>query len=223
MENKDLKERLLQICCDGGSLAELLTREELEALPENPDWEIRSLTAEILACDPNGARGEALLCRLSEDSDDLVRVQAVDSLSAYDSPAAYRVMVRALADRNELVRCYGAYGVGAVGKSQSPEEAAERLRQLLRKEASLHVQAACWEGLYLLGHEDALERLMELFPRGDFQLRCYLLNGLKEFLNPRNAGRILKFVSGLDSYAGESGQELAEMCRTVLARTPELG
>ena len=77
---------------------------ELERLSRDCNPEIRNSVAQVLG----GARGEYtdILLRLLNDRDELVRVNACDSLSGTDSCAAINELEKHISDSSELVRGY---------------------------------------------------------------------------------------------------------------------
>ena len=77
---------------------------ELERLSRDRNPEIRNRVAQVLG----GARGEYtdILLRLLNDRDELVRVNACDSLSGTDSREAINELEKHIADSSELVRVY---------------------------------------------------------------------------------------------------------------------
>ena len=77
---------------------------ELERLSRDRNPEIRNRVAQVLG----GARGEYIdiLLRLMNDRDELVRVNACDSLSGTDSREAINELEKHISDSSELVRGY---------------------------------------------------------------------------------------------------------------------
>ena len=77
---------------------------ELERLSRDCNPEIRNRVAQVLG----GARGEYtdILLRLLNDRDELVRVNACDSLSGTDSREVINGLEKHIADSSELVRGY---------------------------------------------------------------------------------------------------------------------
>ena len=218
MDPEACREQLLQLSQNGKSLTDVWKPEQIEALAHHKDAEIRYLTAELLADGSEVPQAEDLLLELAGDPDTLVRVQAVDSLSAYPTEASFSAMETALDDPCELVRSYGALGRGWVGMVLKKEGTVSLLQKHREASTAVREQAACCEALYVLGRKEALEALLELFPEGDAQARCFILNGLQELVNPYALDRICRFLgeiptADLPPAVRSSKEELTLTCR----------
>lgn len=172
-----------------------LLKHEIETYATHPDSEIRMWVAKGLVHDSADVVG--FLLRLAKDEDEAVRLEAVDSLSAFATRESFHALCAALADSDPLVRAYAACGVAEVGAVVAPEETAGLLRHTQTQESCPRVLTDLWGGLYHLGDADALNQLMALFHSGDYQVQCTVLQILIERSGKAADERTSLFLSSL--------------------------
>ena len=197
MKNKMLLEILLDGIQSDSRLPDILNPESIKSLPFHPDSEVRSLTSEILAVEDPQIDSEALLLQLSRDEDSLVRTNAVDSLSNYPTERSYAACIAALSDADPLVRSYAVFGTAVIGKALDIKGVIQVLEGMRDQEQDSQVLAALGEARYILGDESGLQELFGLYPSGDCQLQCAILNHLQEILNANNCAQIRSFVENI--------------------------
>jgi HEAT repeat protein len=110
---------------------------------------------------------EALIAAL-RDSDELVRLQAAESIGKSTNQRSLAALRGALTDDSELVRSYVAAAIGRVGTR------ADRvlLRKQVTRERSDAARLGLFEGLWQLGDRTALESAIELLDSDDYRVRC---------------------------------------------------
>ncbi len=133
---------------------------------------VRHRSAELLGYHVRGRAPLALIRALEHDPDDLVRVEAADSLGAIGDARAAAALRRALGDPSPLVRAYAAAALGDLGR---PSDAAI-LRRRLAIEKRRRVHVGLLGALYVLGDDDAFPRLLELSAHSNYRVRCAVAN-----------------------------------------------
>ena len=167
-------------------------------LAKHNDDSVRGYLAKALVYDTESSVALDVLCKLSKDKEPLVRVEAVDSLSEFCCDKSYKVLKNALYDMDYLVRKYALFGISYIGAKINPEEAISLLQECEKKEANLHCKVSILEGLYILGIEEYLDKLMNLFEVDDYQIQCSVANSLAEIVNERNVTIIQRFINGIN-------------------------
>lgn len=128
--------------------------------------EVRMRAVEALGKLTRG-RHDALKSAL-RDTDELVRVQAAESIGpGADHPTASALRT-ALGDTSALVRSYVAAALGRIGAGGDRR----RLRACLRGESSDTARLGLLEGLWLLGDQTVLEAVIALLNSRDYRVRC---------------------------------------------------
>ena len=155
---------------------------------------VRSDLARALVYDTESKVSLDILCKLAKDKDALVRAEAIDSLSRFCCERSYRVMKSALMDSDSYVRKYASFGLAWIGKSLSPISTGEILFEREKRENNVHGLVGIYEGLYILGYENYLNKLIDLFAVHDYQIQCSVLNSLSEIVNKENKSIIKSFV-----------------------------
>lgn len=166
-------------------------------LAKHNDDLVRGYLAKALVYDTESSVALDVLCKLSKDKEPLVRVEAVDSLSEFCCVKSYKVLKNALYDLDYLVRTYALFGIAYIGKKLNPEETIELLQEYDKKEVNLHCKVSIYEGLYMLGQQVYLDKLMNLFWNDDYQIQCSVANALSEVIEQKNVPVIRKFLHTL--------------------------
>lgn len=136
---------------------------ELERLSHDRNPEIRNRVAQVL----DGARGEYIdiLLRLLNDRDELVRVNACDSLSGTDSREAINGLENHIADSSELVRGYvysSLYDTASINPAAYKSEVRALLLSAYENEKSLRAGAVLACSLYALGEADTVNKIIHI-------------------------------------------------------------
>ena len=128
--------------------------------------EVRMRAVEALGRLTNGSH-KALATAL-QDADELVRLQAAESIAARADRRTVSTLRVALGDASALVRSYAAAALGRVGTR------ADRalLRTRLRRETSDAARLGFLEGLWLLGDRTVLGSAIGLLDSHDYRVRC---------------------------------------------------
>ena len=125
------------------------------------------------------------------DRDELVRVQAAESIDRGVDRRTVSALRNALDDGSPLVRGYAAAALGRVGSRLDRT----RLRAQLRSETSDAARLGLLEGLWLLGDRTVLESVVRLLNSRDYRVRCATARALGWTFN--NARSRLRFVDAL--------------------------
>ncbi len=167
-------------------------------LTHHEEAEIRAYAAEILVC--GGTKnGEEALIRLCKDKDELVRVNACDSLSAYaDEPAYEALLYSALHDDSVLVKEYALLSLGDMaGKTAIDESGLRKVFIKLSEKQNLRIAAACFRGLCLLGETSHLQDLLQLFKCADYQEQCTMIRMLEDVITPSTQASVIQALTNL--------------------------
>jgi len=189
--------RLIDIYEKGLSLSEIYSPYMMWKLAKCKDDCVRSDLAKTLVYDADSNVALDILCKLAKDKDELVRVEAIDSLSEYCCEKSYKALKNALGDSDYLVRKYALFGISYVGKELCPDETIAILYENEKKEVNLHCKLSIHEGLYMLGEEAYLDRLMSLFWTDDYQIQCSVANALSEIVDENNIMLVRKFLESI--------------------------
>lgn len=130
------------------------------------------------------------LIRRLKDPNELVRVEAADSLRAIGDRRALAALWRAVHDRSSLVRRYVLETIGELGSSTD----IPRVERLLRGERSANARLGCYVALYQLGRRDVMPQLVALLQNRDYRIRCAAANTLGRLARRSNAAMIVKVL-----------------------------
>jgi len=161
-------------------------------LAANDNEEIRSKVAELLVLSNNDLAKEALI-HLCNDSDELVRTNACDSLSVFSDVRVYEVLKnRLFSDESSLVKRYALLSIVDIMCDIGIDHLVFKnlFRAILDESESAGIALACYKGLYLLGEQEYLDGMIESLTRGDYQDRCATINELTDVVNEQNGGVI---------------------------------
>lgn len=161
--------------------------ELLLKLSKSDDSEIRAYVAELLVLGI-GHESEKVLIDMCMDDDELVRVNACDSLSAFATVDVYHNLVNcALNDKSILVRNYALLSLTDIINSVDVDK--NKIKNLfldVSKNKEVAVLAACFKGLYILGEKEYLEKLLDLVATPNYQDKCAVINTLGDILTIEN-------------------------------------
>lgn len=158
--------------------------------------EIRSYLAQVLCFYKTKANKDILL-RFLYDKDELVRVEAADSLCVYFEYDVYESLLsKACDDVSGLVRAYAIMSLIEIGIEIGVDNSSlkEFLYLRLKNERSLRCKLDIYYMLYILGEFEALDKLFRYYDYKDYRLRCALTSHLKSIANKENY-KIIKKVS----------------------------
>ena len=200
MENNTILETLVRLYDKKESLLKAIGRNKALELSIAEDALLRSWVAKGLIWDTEDPFAAQLLCQLAGDDDMLVRVEALDSLSAFRNHNCMSTFRRALGDPEELVRMYAATGLAEVckGQMERASEARMLLQSALSLEGNSHARIGILEGLYGLGQRGLLAEFFHQFDDPDYHIRCAVLNTLDSILDSENREQIVAFLHSLD-------------------------
>lgn len=166
---------------------------------------VRGLTAAQLAAF-DGPAANRILLRLAKDKKAQVRIEAYDSLAAYDTGETFRFLQNAIGtERDALARSYAILSCGDVF-SQLPETRAQRdafhifLNAQLNAERQPHCILACCYALIQLGDQGEFSRLLSFLSAQDYHIRCTALAHLEDLPWPDDQEAICRAVAHVAAY-----------------------
>ena len=172
-----------------------LSEKDLEILIElskNEDEEIRSYVAELLVLSDEDSAKKTLI-QLCSDTDELVRVNACDSLFVFAEFDVYKILYTvSVKDESELVKSYALLSIiDIMAKIDIDKNQLEELfSSNLNSDIAILKITSC-KGLYLLGFTEYLNKLIDFLNAEDYQDRCFALNTLPDIVNADNYNQII--------------------------------
>ncbi|URZ15670.1 HEAT repeat domain-containing protein [Clostridium felsineum] len=198
MENKDLEIKL-----EGKSSFEKIDMIEqlegsihftpkiykfLEYLSEDDEYEVRVKVAEILVLS-NDVEGDNILIKLLKDKEELVRVNACDSLcTSFSKDVIYHLKDKLLKDKSNLVKGYAILSLVDIFTRQDSNlgEHIEFFKQVLKKQETQWVRINIYKALYMLGDKVYLDMLVQELGNRYYRNRCAVVNILSEIASKGN-------------------------------------
>ncbi len=167
-------------------------------LSHHNDSEIRAYAAELLVL-ASGAEAESTLTSLTDDNDEAVRVNACDSLSAFPTVNTYKKLYEsAVNDSSPLVRKFALLSLADIMNNINADKGI--LRDLFLKSSQnsdAAISSAGYRGLYMLGHKEYLNNLIELTKAENYQDRCSVVNILWDIISNENKHFIISVLKNL--------------------------
>lgn len=146
---------------------------------------------------------------LLDDKDEVVRADAIECIGILGGKKAATYLINSLDDRCDMVRMYAGTVIGEC----KDKSFIKYLEKRLEKERSNLAKVGLLDGLYLLGQEEKLENLLQLFKSRRYHVRCSVANILQALVNKKNKKRIkeslLRALSKEDTVAAKSSIENA--------------
>lgn len=168
----------------------------LESFSRDETAEVRYRAAEALVfADP--AFSDGILLRLLEDEDELVRVNAADSLCRSVSLDVLEALKRHAVDDAPLVRGYAVMSISDIRKNVGgiDEDIRNFLKDLNRKERNSWVKVHYYLVLYELGVTSCLRNLMHSLNSKNYRIRIVAAKSLAEIVNNDNQNAIREALS----------------------------
>ena len=160
----------------------------LEYLSLDEDSEVRAKVAEILVFSES-SKAEKILIKLLMDKDELVRVNACDSLCTSNSIEVLNLLKNVVSkDKSNLVKGYASMSIADIASSIdiSKSEFVDFFKQLIKKEKSGWVKIHFYKALYLLGDNSSLEMILNGLNSNSYRNRCAVVNILDELVSSEN-------------------------------------
>ena len=160
--------------------------------------EIRAYVAELLVLSQD-SEAEKTLIKLCDDEDELVRINACDSLAMFPSIDTYSRLIKSANDDDSmLVKEYAILSITDIINSiEINDDEFKNLLILYSNSKKTCIRAACNKGLYVLGDDKRLNELIRLLKSNNYQDRCTVLNILKDIISEKNKNYILSAVKQL--------------------------
>lgn len=171
--------------------------ELLKRLSQDEEDQVRAKVAELLVLS-DSPFSEEILINLLEDVDELVRVNACDSLSVSSSHNVINLLKSIiLKDKSSLVRGYAALSIGdiAISISYDNKELEAFFITALLKERVKWVKINFYKVLYLLGDESYLNLLIHELENKSYKCRSLTVNTLSELISSKNSELIIKALT----------------------------
>lgn len=193
LRNKSIEEKLDII--DEIEDANFITENSLEILGYlslDQNEELRSRVAEVLVLS-NSPKAEKILINLLNDEDEIVRVNACDSLGISDSLEVLELLKeRTLRDKSSMVRGYAALSIADVATriNYNLKDLANFLINILKKERVTWVKISYYNALYVLGEKNYLKLLINELNNRLYRNRCSVVNSLYNIISYENSEQI---------------------------------
>lgn len=169
----------------------------LQMLSSSLDHEIRLRVAQILV-DTGEDQACQILLTLSEDTDELVRANACDSLGIFSNMTVRRHLYNiAIHDKSSLVRMYAVLSLGDIiinGQLDDKKTGVKKLVCALKREKTIRVKLAYAQTLYLLGCDEYFDFLAEQVDNKRYQNRMLAIKALCRIINPSTKQRIVEIL-----------------------------
>ena len=169
----------------------------LMRLSNHHDSEIRAYVAELLVM-ANSHEAENILLALADDEDELVRVNACDSLSSFATIDSYKRLLKCINDESLLVEEYAVLSIIDIMNCINIDK--KELKHLflnLIQKGEISLSAVCYKGLYMLGHEEYLDNIIKLINAENYHDRCTVINVLGDIISDENKSLILSILKRL--------------------------
>ena len=172
--------------------------EVLFNLSHHNDPEIRAYVAELLVF-AKGIEAEKILIAMSDDPDELVRVNACDSLSAFASKDSYEQLLKCVSyDQSMLVKKYAVLSlIDIMNCVDADRNELKRLFSDLTEKEDISISALGFKGLYMLGHKEYINSIINLLSAEDYRDRCTVINILIDIIEDDNKNLIFSALSKL--------------------------
>ena len=167
-------------------------------LSKHKEAEIRAYAAELLVLSKNN-EAEKMLINMCDDEDELVRVNACDSLCVFPSKSVYICLINVvLNDDSTLVKTYAVLSI--IDIMGFVDIDINKLKKILISNSDtkeINLRAACYKGLYFLGEDKYLKELLKLIYSDNYAVRCAVLNMLEDIITKNNKYKILSGLKEL--------------------------
>lgn len=207
--DNELLELLLKTQNQGDAVLEILSAEELRHILRCDESELRIELASALVNDTEEPEAEKILLLLADNENELVRINAVDSLGSFPSDESQEALCKALTDDEPLVRAYAALSLADIS-SDNPEKAINALKQRVDCETDSVALIALYNGLYRLGESDCLKLMLSEFDLNDVYSQYWVLKSATDLLDRSNWKQIADFAATVN------GSLLSEPVETLL-------
>ncbi|TYQ18377.1 UNVERIFIED_CONTAM: HEAT repeat protein [Acetivibrio alkalicellulosi] len=183
-ESKDINEKLELI--DHIEKKEYFRKNDLEileCLSRDEDSEVRLRIAQILVFS-NDEYTEKILVRLLDDNDELVRVNACDSLCNSSSKEVASFLInKATKDKSSLVRTYAIMSVADIFfniTSNNKRENIKLIENMLKREKVKRIKIGYYYALLVLGEMKYFPMLLDEINNRFYINRCSVANTIKD-------------------------------------------
>ena len=158
---------------------------ELLSLAQDSNSEIRSRVAQILASIPC-QHSENILLLLINDKEELVRVNACDSLSFSTSIDTLKLLLKKVKHETWLVRMYAISSIGditcSINSSPQTYKVSWLLEKMLKVEESESVRLSYYVSLVKLGKRKYYRNILKKLDAKDYRVRCIAVHSLLELV-----------------------------------------
>jgi len=149
----------------------------LEGLARDANEEIRLRVAQVLVFAPvNDA--ERILLEMTNDTNELVRINVCDSLCCGSSQEVLRMLFAKALNDTYLVRSYAVLSIADVTKNGGldVEHTRKFLEHGMKKERSCHVKISYCYALCVIGYPQYARDIFEQLNHRSYQIRCFSAN-----------------------------------------------
>ncbi len=166
---------------------------------DDEDEFVRSLVASLLVM-TEGIAAEKALLKLAKDEDDLVRIEALDTMAAYPSDEVLCCLSNAIIyEKDELARSYAILSWADVNVElgKSTHKNVEYVQEHISDESSERILLSWYYALYRFGCKEYLNDILALIKSEDYQIRCSVLSLLRDIISNENCSYIYEIVKTL--------------------------
>jgi HEAT repeats len=120
-------------------------------------------------------RAPSGILKALKDKDELVRIEASESLGNLGDRRSLPFLRKTLDDRSPLVRRYAAIAIGKIGLQVDIATISAKCQQ----DQNPVSRVGYWQALYMLRKPGALEKLLGLLKYRDYRIRCAAAHALE--------------------------------------------
>ena len=142
------------------------------------DWSLKSRLAQLLVCFPN-EHAKKMLLQLLRDSNELVQVEALDSLASFPSEETFDAVITHLTSRHPLVRSYTYLCIGEICPKEKREEVLLSLQEITEKNTNSKIGLLFC--LVQLGERDKINDLLKMISRCNYRNKIAILNSFEYY------------------------------------------
>ena len=167
----------------------------LDKLSRDEESEIRARVAEVLVISFD-VSSEEILIRLLKDKDEIVRVNACDTLGCSKSPEILNLLKeRVVKDKSSLVRGYASLSIADIGnRINLGNNLINFFYDVLKKEKVNWVKINIYRSMYKLGDESSLTQLLTGLNNRLYKNRSVTISCLIDIINPTNCSIIKPII-----------------------------
>lgn len=175
----------------------------IKAYAHDKDVFVRIQVAKVLINFNDYILSKKILFELMNDNEELVRINAYDSLSVFDSKDVERLLKKAIKKERRELAC--AYAITSWAEVVTLRRKIvwkqyffiHNLKKKNRIRTSERCLLKCCYAHYIFGRKKALKEILSFLKSSDYHIRCATLNTLQYIIDSKNISSIKKEVETL--------------------------